>query len=397
MGYRILTRDEHFAGPGPKRILALDGGGLRGILALGFVARIEEILRERHGGDPDFRLCHYFDLMAGTSTGAIIAAALARGMSTAEVVREYTTLGREVFKRSFWRKGVLLARYDEGRLSARLREVLGPDTRLGDDSLRTGLLVVTKRVETGSPWPIGNNPRGKFFRAPSGADWVANAELPLWQVVRASTAAPSFFDPEEIPIGTGAGHQPVVGTFVDGGVSPFNNPALQALMYATLEGYRVGWKTGADALQIVSVGTGSATPGRPPARVAALGAVHALLSLMDDCAALVQILMQWMSSSRTSHVFDLEVGDLRADLLGDRALFSYLRYDLTLDRASVDALLPGLGDEELASLSAMDDPDNLEVLRTLGERAAAKQVRAEDFAPGFDLRASAPAAGGSHR
>ena len=70
-----------FRAPGPKRILALDGGGLRGIVSLAFLKRIEALLKERHGDDPDFRLCHYFDLIAGTSTGAIIAAGLAVGMS----------------------------------------------------------------------------------------------------------------------------------------------------------------------------------------------------------------------------------------------------------------------------------------------------------------------------
>jgi len=79
MGYRILDRDEHFLADGrPKRILALDGGGLRGILTVGILAKLEELLRDRHGGSPDFRLCHYFDLIAGTSTGAIIAGAADR-------------------------------------------------------------------------------------------------------------------------------------------------------------------------------------------------------------------------------------------------------------------------------------------------------------------------------
>lgn len=68
MAYRVLTRDEHFQSPGPKRILALDGGGLRGILSLGILKRIEAILRERHGGSSAFRLCHYFDLVAPTTT-----------------------------------------------------------------------------------------------------------------------------------------------------------------------------------------------------------------------------------------------------------------------------------------------------------------------------------------
>ena len=70
MAYRILTRDEHFSSKGPKRILALDGGGLRGILSLGILKHLEATLRARHGGDRGFRLCHYFDLIAGTSTGA---------------------------------------------------------------------------------------------------------------------------------------------------------------------------------------------------------------------------------------------------------------------------------------------------------------------------------------
>ena len=79
MSYAIRNRDQHLANDGrPKRILALDGGGLRGILTLGLLQKIEDTLRERHASQ-DFRLCHYFDLIAGTSTGAIIAATLALG------------------------------------------------------------------------------------------------------------------------------------------------------------------------------------------------------------------------------------------------------------------------------------------------------------------------------
>jgi uncharacterized protein len=85
--YKIKTRDEHFSSDGPKRILALDGGGLKGIVTLGFLERIEDTMRERHGAGPGFRLAHYFDLIAGTSTGAIIAAALATGMSVSEVTK----------------------------------------------------------------------------------------------------------------------------------------------------------------------------------------------------------------------------------------------------------------------------------------------------------------------
>src|SRR5262249_14063266 len=104
MPYRLLTRDEHFTREGPKRILALDGGGLRGVLSLGFLARIESLLRERHGNAAAFRLGHYFDLIAGTSTGAIIAGALAKGMTVDEISKHYMTIGTEVFKKDWFRQ-----------------------------------------------------------------------------------------------------------------------------------------------------------------------------------------------------------------------------------------------------------------------------------------------------
>src|SRR5262245_20369609 len=102
MTYKPRSRDEHFRGGGPKRVLALDGGGLRGVLSLGFLARIESLLRERHGNIETFRLAHYFDLIAGTSTGAIIAAALAQGLTVAEIADHYMKMGTQVFKRDWF-------------------------------------------------------------------------------------------------------------------------------------------------------------------------------------------------------------------------------------------------------------------------------------------------------
>src|SRR5262245_62109081 len=116
MAYVKRTLAQHFKADGPKRILALDGGGLRGILTLGILEQIEAELRQRHGGDPEFRLCDYFDLIAGTSTGAIIAAALAIGWSVERIKTKYFDLGARVFKRSLLRQGLLRAKYDESRL-----------------------------------------------------------------------------------------------------------------------------------------------------------------------------------------------------------------------------------------------------------------------------------------
>lgn len=386
MTYLQKSRDEHLQNDGsPKRILALDGGGLRGIVTLGFLEEIEQILRDRHGGGDGFRLSHYFDLIAGNSTGSIIAAALAQGWSTQQIVEKYMSLGKAVFEKSLLRHGLLRAKYDEGKLIDELQEVYGADTTLGSDKLQTGLLVMTKRLDTGSPWPISNNPRGKYFSTrPKGV--IGNGDYPLWQVVRASTAAPSYFEPEPITIAEMPGHPPTEGEFVDGGVSPFNNPALQTFMYATLDGYRVGWPMGADKILMVSVGTGAADPNVKPSSITAVHALNALLSLMNDCASLQETILQWMSTSSTTRTIDRELGDLRQDLVGQAPLLSYLRYNVDLGKERVQELDPALIDEELiASLSSMDAPENMEVLHKLALTAAERDVSAGDFESNFDL------------
>jgi predicted acylesterase/phospholipase RssA len=387
MAYRVLSRDEHFQAAGPKRILALDGGGVRGILTLGILRAIERELAARHRAGSEFRLSHYFDLIAGTSTGAIIAAGLASGMTVEDVIGHYGRLGREVFSRGWFRPGLVRAQFDSETLARSLREVFGAATTLGDDRLlQTGLLVMTKRLDTGSPWPLANNPRGRYFRARPGDKWISNGDYPLWQVVRASTAAPSFFDPEEITIAQEAGKKDVVGTFVDGGVSPFNNPALQAVQYATLDGYHVNWQMGADQLLVVSVGTGAADAKQAPSSIAAVGAMRALLSLMDDCASLVETMMQWMSASPTARTIDRELGDLQHDLVGGAPLLSYLRYDVALTKDGIDGLGVAVAPDRLPTLAAMDDASNMDLLLTLGTAVGGARVESEHFGASFDLR-----------
>jgi hypothetical protein len=84
------SRDYHLFGPRPKRILSLDGGGVRGAISVAFLQRIEKILDEHAGHE--VRLGDWFDLIGGTSTGAIIAAALALGHRTSFVKDIYFRL-----------------------------------------------------------------------------------------------------------------------------------------------------------------------------------------------------------------------------------------------------------------------------------------------------------------
>src|SRR2546423_5014557 len=158
---------------GPKRMLALDGGGIRGALTLGYLEKIEEILRLRHNNQ-EMKLCDYFDLIGGTSTGSIIAAALAIGNDVATVKEMYLKLGAKVFiKNRWWWNRLWRVTFSETQLKAELESVFGnltfghnegdPIVKPGEPSIKTGLCIVTKRADKGSTWPIINHPNGTYF------------------------------------------------------------------------------------------------------------------------------------------------------------------------------------------------------------------------------------------
>lgn len=379
------TRDEHLFGPGPKRILALDGGGIRGLLTLQLLRRIEALVRER-SGQPDATLSDYFDLIGGTSTGAIIAAALALGWDVERIAGIYHKLGESIFDASWFRKGVFRPKFPAGPLREALEREFG-DTALGDDkALKTGLAIVMKRLDTGSPWVVHNNPRGRYFATRPGSAAAPNRSFLLRQVVRASTAAPTYFEPESVTVAS-----QVDGAFVDGGVSPHNNPALQLLMLATLEGHGLRWPLGEQRILLVSLGTGSKEPRLDPREVmgmtpAELG-LRSLASLMDDASALNQQILQWLSRSPTARPIDREVGDLRNDVLGQGAPWlGYLRYDVQFDAAWLEREIGLRVDErDLEKIHEMDRPENMEALERIGRSAAERLVEARHFGSEFDI------------
>src|SRR5947207_389208 len=132
-----MTKEQHLDGSRtPKRILALDGGGIRGVLTLEYLAVIEEMLRQRAGRD-DFRLCDYFDLIGGTSTGAIIAAALACGMSVRELKTLYREIGTSAFDAKFYRKGLFVPKFPTAPVQQALDAHLGAGVTLGSDRIHT--------------------------------------------------------------------------------------------------------------------------------------------------------------------------------------------------------------------------------------------------------------------
>jgi uncharacterized protein len=375
-----------FLNPGPKRILALDGGGVRGVVALAFLERIEAIVRQRHG--PQQRLGQYFDLIGGTSTGALIATGLALGQEVGELIETYLSLAKHSFQGGRWHGGLLIPKFRSAPLLMQIEAQVG-DITLGSDRLQTGLAIVTKRIDTGSVWVFHNNPRGRYFApADTTESAIPNRDLPLARLLCASTAAPTFFAPVSIEIAPG-----VNGVFIDGGVSPHCNPALLLLLLATLRGYGFRWPMGADRLMLVSLGTGerplsrSRMPG--PAAPAATLAVLALRSVMQDCSWLGQTMLQWLSDSPTPWAIDGEVGDLGDDRLGVSPLLHYLRYDMQF---TTDWMARETGhhlqERDLEALERFDDPRQVSRLLQLARAAAARQVHPDHLPAAFDRPAS---------
>jgi len=376
----------------PKRILALDGGGIRGLLTAGLLQRIEDLLRARAGGNPDFRLSDYFDLIGGTSTGSIIAAGLSLGMTAEEVRNSYFTLGNATFKRSLLRIGAVRQKYDAENVANALKALFKERT-LASPDFKTGLMVMSKRLDTGSPWPISNNPAARYFSLREGSTTVPNSEYPLWKVVRASTAAPYYFGPEKITIKTGDAKRNlkgVIGEFVDGGVSPANNPSLALVLMATIKGYAFNWAMGPDQLLVVSLGTGrkstniGVSEGLEATSLA--HAMRALASVMDDCGDLVETTMQWLSQSPTARAIDRELGKVEP-ASGASPRLSYLRYNVTFEG---DWFREHLGldwaDKDVTALAAMDEPANMPKLDDVGKIAGGKLIKEDHFPAAFDVR-----------
>ena len=358
-------------GSGPKRILALDGGGIRGVITLGLLERLESVLRDLHG-NPDLRLADYFDLIGGTSTGAIIAAGLSVGMSTAEVGAAYLKLGASILSRR--KMKVWQSILDENPLREGLKSYLG-EIRMGDPDIRTGLCIVAKRADTNSTWPLHNHPTGKFYGE--------NRSLLLREVVRASAAAPFYFVPEKLDIGGG-----VRGLFVDGAVSLSDNPAWLLFSVATLKGYSFRWPTGADRLLLVSVGTGTWPWEDDRRQRKDKRSWDWILSvpqmMMKDASEQTELLLQYLSRSPTARHIDEEVGSLDEDILTGEPALSYLRYNVSLDQATLERLGLKRLVNKLGDIQDMASTKSVDALTQIG-RASAGQIDPAHFPAVFNI------------
>lgn len=190
-----------------RRILSIDGGGIKGVFPAAFLADLE--------ADLDRPIVDYFDLITGTSTGGIIAIGLGLGIPAADILRFYELQGPEIFRGG---KGALplirqffAAKYNKAPLEYALREVFG-DRRIGDSQTR--LVIPSLDLETGQVHVIKTAHHVRFVR-----DYKMSAV----DAALATAAAPTYFPTHRLATGI---------PLVDGGMwanNPMGPAAVEAL------------------------------------------------------------------------------------------------------------------------------------------------------------------------
>jgi patatin-like phospholipase/acyl hydrolase len=330
---------------GPIKILSIDGGGIRGIIPALVLAEIE-----RQVGCP---ACEMFDLIAGTSTGGIIALGVAvpeerpgeavrPRWSAAELAEMYEKDGPLIFHRSLIRTivtmgGLCKARYSAAGLEAALKKYMG--SAMLSHALKD-VLVTSYDVHSHEPFFF------KSFQPAPRAAQVAGmpapelpqplSDYPMRVVARATSAAPTYFEPEAVraaPAGAGGSSEPYA--LVDGGTFA-NNPAMCGYAEALRN------NPGREVL-VVSLGTGRLTEKLAYKKVRLWGLIRwarPLLSVMMD---------------GSSEAIDYQLDEL----LGMDV--NHFRFQVNLENGAQDSL---------------DDvsPSNIAALRRLAEASIAENI-----------------------
>jgi predicted acylesterase/phospholipase RssA len=214
-----------------RRILSIDGGGVRGIIPAVLLASLE-----RQTGRPTRET---FDFVAGTSSGAILTAGIAAGIPAETLVTLFAERSPQLLRRvpvvSTLRRVVSGSMFDTKVLHRLIHDELGPeahDWQLNDAPI--DLLITAKRLADGMPW---------YFVRDNPANSCRAGGYLLADVVTASAAAPTYFPPWPIP---------GVGELIDGGMGVAGNPVYQACVeaFAYTDAYQPA------ATMVVSLGTG---------------------------------------------------------------------------------------------------------------------------------------------
>lgn len=244
-----------------RRILSLDGGGIRGLVSCTWLRGVEDVLAQ--AGKPG--LLGSFDLLAGSSTGALVACGLGMGVGPQTMAELYRAHGHDIFPgfggRLWSRAGRLFSdgpsapKYDGKGLEKVLRKVFGNATM---GQLKLPVLVTS--YDTMSRQPV----IFKSFKP-------EHQGLPVWEVCRASTAAPTYFPAHPMTV------EGKAGSLIDGGVVA-NNPTACAIAEALRHDRQVNH---CSDLVVLSVGSGQRNQPIPLKAAREWGALEWAVPIID--------------------------------------------------------------------------------------------------------------------
>lgn len=228
------------------RILSIDGGGIRGLIPAKVLADLEYELQQI---EPEKKLYEHFDLICGTSTGAILAIAIALGIPSSELVNFYKENAKLIFPRFILKclpsktRAFFSAIYSNKNLLKKLKEVY--------TAANNGIVPLLKDLKTNVCIPTfnGNDGAINVLKTKHHPDYTRDYKLPAHDVAMSSASAPIYFPPHSFSFKNEYGSGQNVN-MIDGGLFA-NNPALIGIFEATD-------KLGYDLSQIslLSLGTG---------------------------------------------------------------------------------------------------------------------------------------------
>lgn len=299
------------------RVLSLSGGGLLGVISAAMLRRLEHLGRDAHG--ETYRLAHSFDLVGGTSTGAILATAVALGLSADEMVDFYLRdAPRGLVRRRFFVPGVT-EMFDTERLRSFFAKAT-KNRQIQSDHLATDLAIVVKSMTDGAPYCVTSVPLDPGASASVLGANVATGAFELTDLLRASTAVPGLFAPQDLALGKDG----TVHACVDGGLSPYHDPSELLFRYARHCQMITGPVDTTRPIAMTAIGTGCARKGYPARSVlgfkSATLSFAALRSMVTDGALHTQAVMRHLSDDPTQHLnyrrLDMEICEKTFELLG---------------------------------------------------------------------------------
>lgn len=277
---------------GNRVILCLDGGGIRGIMTLQLLKKMEEL-----AGIPLYKLV---DMVAGTSTGGIIAGLIAKGFTATEIEEKYVELVTEVFLK----KGMLANRflnpplYSKANYRKRLKEILG-NVSLENvcEETETDLLITSKDLAASEETFFACFRNGEEYHG-------MYKSVLLRAVLEATMSAPTYFTPLE--------------RFVDGGTTTYNNPSLAAIMEAVR--YSGRGKYFSDKLSVFSLGTGTSVKFVKPEET------------INPKGLDVAFWLNYVMEEASADASDMQLDLIRSGLMNG---LDYRRFQLSLDQSSL--------------------------------------------------------------